>query len=134
MKNSLWAKRIRGAGKAVGRQVAMMLVAIVIVMIFLAVSGYDPAAVLQGLGRAFTRDLAGTIRWATPLILAGVAVCIPFKAEVFNLGVDGRSTWGRSPPPGSRWPCRRRPAGWGFCPSFSPGRRRARSSRSSRRS
>ena len=26
MKNSLWAKRIRGAGKAVGRQVAMMLV------------------------------------------------------------------------------------------------------------
>ena len=35
MKNSLWAKRIRGAGKAVGRQVAMMLVAIVIVMIFL---------------------------------------------------------------------------------------------------
>lgn len=100
MKNSLWAKRIRGAGKAVGRQVAMMLVAIVIVMIFLAVSGYDPAAVLQGLGRAFTRDLAGTIRWATPLILAGVAVCIPFKAEVFNLGVDGQiylgaiaSTW-----------------------------------------
>ena len=87
MKNSLWAKRIRGAGKAV-------------VMIFLAVSGYDPAAVLQGLGRAFTRDLAGTIRWATPLILAGVAVCIPFKAEVFNLGVDGQiylgaiaSTW-----------------------------------------
>ena len=69
-------------------------------MIFLAVSGYDPAAVLQGLGRAFTRDLAGTIRWATPLILAGVAVCIPFKAEVFNLGVDGQiylgaiaSTW-----------------------------------------
>lgn len=100
MKNSLWAKRIRGAGKAVGRRVAMMLVAIVIVMIFLAVSGYDPAAVLQGLGRAFTRDLAGTIRWATPLILAGVAVCIPFKAEVFNLGVDGQiylgaiaSTW-----------------------------------------
>ena len=68
----------------------MTIIAILIVMAFLAVSGYQPSAVMKGLGRAFTQDLAGTIRWATPLILAGMAVCIPFKAQVFNLGVDGQ--------------------------------------------
>lgn len=90
MENSIWHKRINGAARAIGRQLCMMLVAIVIVMIFLAVSGYSPLTVWEGLGRAFSRDLAGTIRWATPMILAGVAVCIPFKAQVYNLGVDGQ--------------------------------------------
>lgn len=87
---SLWMKRITGAGRSIGHQALMTIIAILIVMAFLAVSGYQPSAVMKGLGRAFTQDLAGTIRWATPLILAGVAVCIPFKAQVFNLGVDGQ--------------------------------------------
>lgn len=90
MESSLWRKRIEGAVRAIGRQLCMMLVAIVIVMGFLAVSGYSPFIVWEGLGRAFTRDLAGTIRWAAPMILAGVAICIPFKAQVYNLGVDGQ--------------------------------------------
>lgn len=90
METSLWQKRINGAVRSIGRQVCMMLVAILITMVFLAVSGYSPFTVLQGLGRAFSRDLAGTVRWATPMILAGVAICIPFKAQVFNLGVDGQ--------------------------------------------
>lgn len=88
--SNLWKKRLTGAGRGIGRQAIMMVLAILIVMIFLVVSGYDPRAVLLGLRRAFTRDLAGTIRWATPMILAGIAVCIPFKAQVFNLGVDGQ--------------------------------------------
>ena len=90
MENSIWHKRINGAARAIWRQLCMMLVEIVIVMIFLAVSGYSPLTVWEGLGRAFSRDLAGTIRWAAPMILAGVAVCIPFKAQVYNLGVDGQ--------------------------------------------
>lgn len=88
----------------------------------------------QGLGRAFTRDLACTIGWATPLILAGVAVCIPFKAEVFNLGVDGQIYLGAI---ASTWIALALPettGRLGLLPSFSPGRRRVRSSRSSRRS
>lgn len=100
MKSNIWSKRISGALKAVRRQIIMMVAGIAIVMVFLAVSGYSPSAILYGLGRALTRDLAGTIRWAAPMILAGIAVCIPFKAEVFNLGVDGQiylgaiaSTW-----------------------------------------
>lgn len=90
MEISIWNKRMSGAVKAIGRQMGMMLIAIMIVMMFLAVSGYSPLIVWEGLGRAFTRDLSGTIRWATPMILAGVAVCIPFKAQVYNLGVDGQ--------------------------------------------
>lgn len=90
MGTSVWNKRISGTARAIGRQLAMMLIAIVIVMAFLAVSGYSPFIVWKGLGRAFSRDLSGTIRWATPMILAGVAICIPFKAQVYNLGVDGQ--------------------------------------------
>lgn len=90
MKNSILQKRITRAARSIGRQLCMMLVAIVIVMIFLAVSGYNPMTVWEGLGRAFSSNLSGTIRWATPMILAGIAICIPFKAQVFNLGVDGQ--------------------------------------------
>lgn len=86
----IWKKRIIGTSKAVGRQVLMMFAAIMIVMLFLIVSGYSPFTIWQGLGRAFSKDLPGTIRWATPMILAGIAVCIPFKAQVYNLGVDGQ--------------------------------------------
>lgn len=90
LKRELLIKRAAGAGRSIGRQALMTAIAILIVMVFLAVSGYRPSAVLEGLFRAFTQDLAGTVRWATPLILAGIAVCIPFKAQVFNLGVDGQ--------------------------------------------
>lgn len=90
MNSSIWQKRIKSAAITAGRQAAMLAIGILIVMLFLTVSGYRPSAVLYGLGRALTRDLPGTIRWTIPMILAGVAVCIPFRAEVFNLGVDGQ--------------------------------------------
>ena len=78
------------AFKAILRPIAMMILSIVVIMIFLGLSGYKPTTILVGLQRAFTKDISGTIRWATPMILAGIAVCIPFKAQVFNLGVDGQ--------------------------------------------
>lgn len=90
MKNKIWQKRVLGALKAIQHQAVMMIAGVLFIMLFLAVSGYEPTAVLKGLSRAVTKDFAGTIRWATPLIMAGIAVCIPFKAEVFNLGVDGQ--------------------------------------------
>lgn len=90
METNVWNKRINETAKTIGRQLCMMLVAIAIVMCFLAVSGNSPFTVWQGLGRAFSRDLSGTIRWAAPMILAGIAICIPFKAQVYNLGVDGQ--------------------------------------------
>lgn len=121
MKGEIWKKRITGAGCAIGRQVVMTLIAILIVMVFLALSGYHPTAVMTGLGRAFTQDLAGTIRWATPLILAGIAVCIPFKAQVFNLGVDGQIYLGAI---AATWVALILPpdvSGWGLIPVFIAG-------------
>lgn len=72
------------------RQVSLILVALGLATVFLAVSGYPPFAILQGLRQSITTDIAGTVRWAAPLIMAGLAISVTYKAEVFNLGVDGQ--------------------------------------------
>ncbi len=47
------------------------------------------AALLRGaLGSLF--GISSTLRWATPLILAGVAVTVGFKAGLFNAGLSGQ--------------------------------------------
>jgi ABC-type uncharacterized transport system permease subunit len=47
------------------------------------------AALLRGaLGSLY--GVSSTLRWATPLILAGVAVTIGFKAGLFNAGLSGQ--------------------------------------------
>jgi len=72
------------------KQISLIIVSFIFATIFLSISNYDPFAVLKGIGQAMTSDLAGTIRWATPLILSGLAICVTFKANVFNLGLDGQ--------------------------------------------
>lgn len=90
IRSLLHNEKLRKLLKAVARPAAMLLAAVLIVMVFLAVSGYNPSAVLIGIRRALTTDFAGSIRYITPLMLAGIAVCIPFKTQAFNLGVDGQ--------------------------------------------
>jgi simple sugar transport system permease protein len=63
-----------------------MLVATVILII----TGYEALAVYRGLARGITTDIGGTVRWATPLIIAGLAVAVAFRAGVWNIGVDGQ--------------------------------------------
>lgn len=89
MKNKENNKILLAAG-VVGRQAGLILVALILATIFLAVSGYEPFAIVKGLANSLTSDIAGTIRWMTPLALAGLAVCVTYKAKVFNLGVDGQ--------------------------------------------
>lgn len=89
MKNKENSKFISAAG-VVGKQVGLIVVALVLATVFLAVSGYDAFAIVKGIAKGLTTDIAGTIRWSTPLILAGLAICVTYKAEVFNLGVDGQ--------------------------------------------
>lgn len=72
------------------RQLLLIMAALLAATIFLAVTGFDPFAIIRGIYGSLTNDLAGTIRWATPLILAGIAVSVTFKAEIFNLGIDGQ--------------------------------------------
>lgn len=89
MKNKENNKFIAAAG-VVGKQAGLIIIALVLATIFLGISGYEPFAIVNGIVESLTVDIAGTIRWSTPLILAGLAVCVTYKAEVFNLGVDGQ--------------------------------------------
>lgn len=82
--------RILSAAGIVGKQVGLIIIALILATIFLAASGYEPLAIVNGILEGLTVDVAGTIRWATPLVLAGLAICVTYKAEVFNLGVDGQ--------------------------------------------
>ena len=85
-----WVSGLKGSLKIILRQVLIIVVSLLLASVFLGLTGYDPFAILAGMWRGMTVDLAGTIRWATPLILAGLAICITFKAQVWNLGVDGQ--------------------------------------------
>lgn len=86
---------LQSAGaKTAARQLLLTMAALLTATIFLAATGFDPFAILRGIYGSLTHDLAGTIRWATPLILAGLAVCVTFKAKIFNLGVDGQIALG----------------------------------------
>ncbi|MDD3403564.1 MAG: ABC transporter permease [Hespellia sp.] len=89
MKNKNDSK-IMSAARVVGKQISLIVLALLFATVFLAVSGYEPFAILNGITESLTVDIAGTIRWATPLILSGLAICVTYKAEVFNLGVDGQ--------------------------------------------
>lgn len=90
MNNKIQTIKYREIGFIVLKQISLIIVALIFATLFLAISNYDPMAVLKGITKGLTTDIAGTIRWATPLILAGLAICITFKSEVFNLGVDGQ--------------------------------------------
>lgn len=78
------------------RQIVLIIVSLIVGSIILWVSGYDPFSIFSGLGTAFTTNLGGTIRWAIPLILSGLAVSVTYRAQVFNLGVDGQLLIGAS--------------------------------------
>lgn len=82
--------KLMAAVRVVLRQISMILIALILATIFLVATGYTPFAILQGLWLSMTNDIAGTIRWSAPLILAGLAVCVAYKAQIFNIGVDGQ--------------------------------------------
>ncbi len=83
-------RHVKEAATVVIRQVVLILFALLLATVFLALSGYDAFAILRGVWNSLTQDLAGTIRWSIPLILAGLAICVTYKAEIYNLGVDGQ--------------------------------------------
>ena len=83
-------KLLKESAAVILKQISLILIALVLATVFLALSEFDANAIVKGIIRGLTTDLAGTIRWATPLILSGLAICVTFKAEVFNLGVDGQ--------------------------------------------
>jgi len=83
-------KQLSRFGIQLLRQLLLIIIALLVATVILTISGYEPLAVYQGLGRGVTSDFGGTIRWTTPLLFCGLAVAISFRAGVFNLGVDGQ--------------------------------------------
>jgi len=89
-KSSKLNMNMKATGLSVLKTIVLIIIALVLSSAFLAFSHYDPLAILKGLYQSFTQDIAGTVRWSTAMILAGLAVCVCYKANIANLGVDGQ--------------------------------------------
>ncbi|MBS4208211.1 ABC transporter permease [Bacillus sp. FJAT-50079] len=90
MSNHHLQHMLKSTARSLLKQIMIITIALCLSSIFLAISGYDVFAVGKGLIRGITMDFGGTIRWTIPLILTGLAVCVAFRTQVFNLGVDGQ--------------------------------------------
>ncbi len=75
------------------RPVAAVAISLAAFALVLRLSGYDVAQVYATLLRGAVGDpaaIASTLRWATSLIFAGLAVALPLRAGLFNVGVEGQ--------------------------------------------
>ena len=95
--NAKLKKQVQTAGFSIVKTVLLIVVALLLASVFLALSGYDPMAILEGLYQSFTQDIAGTIRWSTAMVLAGLAVCVCYKAGIANLQPVKGCSAGRVP-------------------------------------
>lgn len=77
----------RFAGVARGLNVAVAVTAVWWIVLILA--GEEPWALLAG-AIGTRADLARTLDGATPLIFTGLAVAIPYRAGLFNIGAEGQ--------------------------------------------
>jgi simple sugar transport system permease protein len=113
---SRWLERVTGVGSGLGRALVVPTLALLAAMIVgafiialtdleaLALFGEDPTAGLRAMGEgvwvaykslflgAFGSiyALSETLFAATPLILAGLAVALGFRAGLFNIGANGQ--------------------------------------------
>ncbi|MEV6927591.1 ABC transporter permease [Dactylosporangium sp. NPDC051485] len=79
-----------GALQGIARQLFSLILAFLIVAVVLWVSGYNAGSVFATLLRSFVDDFHGMLRWATPLILTGLATAVAFRARIWNIGMDGQ--------------------------------------------
>ena len=111
-----WTDRLTGVGETVGRALLVPALALVLALVVGSViimvtdvdawrlMGEDPAGaigdMLGGVGVAYrelfigafgsVRAVSETLFTATPLILAGLAVAVGFRAGLFNIGARGQ--------------------------------------------
>jgi len=98
-------KSLRRAGRALAVPAGSVLLAFVVGAIIVAVTGGDPFKAYQALacggfglfcfgGEPSVLQLANTLVIVTPLIMAGIAVALPFRAGMFNIGAEGQLIMG----------------------------------------
>ena len=92
---------IRRIGRGLGLPIGSVVFAFAAGALILIVTGSDPIAAYEGLlcgglgllcngGENSALQISNTIVYVTPLITAGIAVALPFRAGLFNIGAEGQ--------------------------------------------
>jgi len=90
-------KKFRPAINAILVPLLAVFTALVLGALIIKFVGGDPIAAYRGLFEgAFgsAKALSETTVWATPYILAGLAVALAFKGGLFNIGAEGQLAFG----------------------------------------
>src|SRR3982074_3741783 len=98
-------KGLRRAGRAVGVPIGSVLLAFAAGAVIVAATGGDPLKAYQALacggfglfcfgGEPSVLQISNTLVFLTPLIMAGIAVALPFRAGMFNIGAEGQLIMG----------------------------------------
>src|SRR5712691_244181 len=96
---------LRRASRALGVPLGSVLLAFVAGAILVGVTGGDPFKAYQALicggfglfcfgGEPSILQLSNTLVFVAPLIIAGIAVALPFRAGMFNIGAEGQLIMG----------------------------------------
>ena len=85
-----WRAALRLGGR--GKRDCALLIAMIVGALLLVVSGRNPFEVYglmatEGFGGV--SRIAATLSAATPILMCAIATAIPFRAGVFNVGVEG---------------------------------------------
>jgi simple sugar transport system permease protein len=98
-------KGLRRTGRAVAIPLGSVLIAFVVGAVIVAVTGGNPIQAYQALicggfglfcfgGEPSVLQISNTLVFLTPLIMTGVAVALPFRAGMFNIGAEGQLIMG----------------------------------------
>src|SRR5947209_6015931 len=98
-------KILRRVGRALGVPLGSVVLAFVAGAIIVAVTGGNPFQAYQALicggfglfcfgGEPAVLQLSNTLVFVTPLMMAGIAVALPFRAGMFNIGAEGQLIMG----------------------------------------
>jgi simple sugar transport system permease protein len=98
-------KSLRRAGRALAVPLGSVLLAFVVGALIVAVTKGNPILAYQALlcggfgifcfgGEPSFLQLSNTLVFVTPLIMAGIAVALPFRAGMFNIGAEGQLIMG----------------------------------------
>jgi simple sugar transport system permease protein len=98
-------KILRRTGRALAVPLGSVLLAFAAGAVLVAVTGGDPFKAYQALacggfgvfcfgGEPSVLQLSNTLVFLTPLIMTGIAVALPFRAGMFNIGAEGQLIMG----------------------------------------
>lgn len=88
---------LRAAATELGYSALAIAIALAIGAVLILLFGYDVGRAFGSLvrgsfGNAYS--ISQTILRTTPLLFAGLAVAVPFRAGLFNIGAEGQLYWG----------------------------------------